>query len=139
MALTIAIVAYFLSVFGAGFALGVLRVLLLAPWFGERAAELLELPVMLVVIVFSARWVVRRFGGDRSPAAMLWVGLAAFGLMLAAELAVGVGLRGMSLSDSLLNKDPVSGSAYYAALLVFAVLPWAIRRQGLATLPHNPR
>jgi hypothetical protein len=139
MALTIAIINYFSLVFGAGFALGVLRVLFLAPWLGNRFAELLELSVMLLVIVLSARWIVCRFGGNLGPRAMLWIGLTAFGLMLVAELAVGIGLRGMSLSAALLNKDPVSGSAYYASLLVFTVLPWALRRQWLATMPHNAR
>lgn len=60
-------VAYFLLVFGAGFVLGTVRVLLILPLVGERAAELLEMPLMLTVIVFAARWMNRherrnRFG-----------------------------------------------------------------------------
>ncbi len=42
-----AAVFYFLLVFGAGFLLGIGRVLLIVPLLGERTAELLEMPLML--------------------------------------------------------------------------------------------
>jgi hypothetical protein len=45
--------AYFALVFGAGFVLGVLRVSFLVPRFGERIAELGEMPLMLAVIVIG--------------------------------------------------------------------------------------
>ncbi len=46
---------YFAAVFGAGFVLGTVRVLWLAPQLGARAAELLETPIMLVVMLVAAR------------------------------------------------------------------------------------
>jgi hypothetical protein len=52
---------YFALVFGVGFILGPIRILLIVPRLGERVAELLEAPVMLLVIIFAALWVVRRF------------------------------------------------------------------------------
>jgi hypothetical protein len=55
---------YFLMVFSAGFILGTIRVLCTAPAFGERAAELLESPVMLVMILVSARYNVFQFSVD---------------------------------------------------------------------------
>lgn len=55
-----AAVVYFALVFGAGFVLGPIRILFLVPRFGVRLAELMEFPVMLVVIVLAARWLVRR-------------------------------------------------------------------------------
>jgi len=33
------------------------------------------------------------------------------GLMLAGELAVGIGLRGMTATEVILNRGPVSGTA----------------------------
>jgi hypothetical protein len=118
-----AAVLYFLLVFGAGFVLGTGRVLLLVPLLGERAAELLEMPLMLIVVVIAARWVVRHRLEDRWTSLALSVGFIALGLMLAAELAVGVLLRGMSATEVFLNRDPVSGAAYYASLLLFAAMP----------------
>jgi hypothetical protein len=56
---------YFALVMGTGFAFGCVRVLLLVPRIGERYAELVEMPFMLLAIVVAARYVVRRF--DLSP------------------------------------------------------------------------
>ena len=55
-----AAVIYFAPVFGAGFVLGPIRILFLVPRFGVRLAEMMEFPVMLVVIVLAARWLVRK-------------------------------------------------------------------------------
>jgi predicted MFS family arabinose efflux permease len=52
---------YFMLVFGAGFVSGSIRVPFLVPRLGERAAELIEMPFMLVVIVLSAQFITRRF------------------------------------------------------------------------------
>ncbi len=118
---------YFLFVFGAGFVLGTGRVLIAVPLLGERVAELLEMPLMLAVIVATARWVVRhKLDGRQSSA--LSVGFIAMGFVLLADLAVGIWLRGMSATEVFLDRDPVSGTAYYAALLLFAVMPAIINR-----------
>lgn len=117
-----AAVLYFLLVFGAGFVLGTGRVLLVVPLLGERAAELLEMPLMFAVIVAAARWVVRHRLDSRQPSA-LPVGFIAMGFVLLADLVVGIWLRSMSPVEVFLNRDPVSGAAYYTALLLFAAMP----------------
>lgn len=118
---------YFLLVFGAGFVLGTGRVLILVPLFGDRTAELLEMPLMLGIIVAAARWVVHhKLDGRRSSA--LPVGFMAMGFVLLADLAVGIWLRGMSATEVFLDRDPISGAAYYVALLFFAVMPTIIVR-----------
>jgi hypothetical protein len=122
-----AAVLYFLLVFGAGFVLGIWRVLVVVPLLGERAAELLEMPLMLAVIVAAARWVVRHKLDDRLSS-VLSVGFIAMGFVLLADLAVGICLRGMSASEVFLDRDPISGAAYYTALLFFAVMPAFIVR-----------
>lgn len=107
--------------------LGTGRVLILVPLLGERTAELLEMPLMLAVIIAAARWVVRYKLDDRQSSALA-VGFISMGFVLLADLAVGVWLRGMSPTEVFLNRDPVSGAAYYAALLFFAVMPTIIVR-----------
>ena len=122
-------IIYFLLVFGAGFVLGTIRVLLIVPLVDDRAAELLEMPLMLVATVLAARWVTRRFPEPRTSPARLAIGGMALSLMLAAEMAVGIGLRGLTATEVILNKDPVSGAAYYVSLTLFAAMPWLISRR----------
>ena len=51
---------YFALVFGAGFVLGTIRTLWVVPRLGMRVAELMETPIMLVVTIAAARWIVHR-------------------------------------------------------------------------------
>lgn len=113
---------YFGIVFAAGFALALVRIPALVPRFGVRAAELLETPVMLAVIVFASRWLVRRHPRfDRGH--RLAAGVVALVLLLGAELAVAwlQGARGPA--QVLAERDPVSGSVYLASLVFFAIAP----------------
>lgn len=116
-------VLYFVLVFGAGFVLGPIRILWIVPHVGMRAAELMESPVMLVVIFASARWIVRHLGVPDTRADRLGMGLLALGLLLAAEFALGYLVFGLSITETILNKDPVSGTVYYLLLVVFALMP----------------
>ena len=119
---------YFLLVFGAGFLLGPIRVLWIVPAVGTRNAELLEAPIMLVVIVVAARWLVRRFALPSSAATRLGVGAVALGLLIAAEITVALRLRGLSFSEYLTGRDPVSGTVYRVLLVVFALMPLLVAR-----------
>ena len=112
---------YFLIVFGAGFILGPLRVFLIVPRTGIRLAELLEMPVMLTIIYFASGNINKRF--PLRAADRLGYGLLALAFVLAAELAVAVFVQGRSIHDAFLARDPVSGSAYYGVLIIFAILP----------------
>jgi hypothetical protein len=109
--------SYFALVFGAGFLLGSFRVPFLVPRLGERAAELLEAPVMLAVIFVAARHVVRRFG--LTAEASLFVGVLALALLIGAELILSAAM-GRNITD----RDPVSGAVFLASLTLYAVLPW---------------
>ena len=122
--------AYFAMVFGAGFVFGTVRVMWLVPMVGVRVAELAELPLMLAVVFFAARWVNRRFLTERDQSTRLTVGVVAFALLLLAELTLGVTLGGLTPKEVFLNHDPVSGTAYYLSLCVFALMPWCLGRMG---------
>lgn len=119
---------YVAVVLGTGFALGTVRVLLLAPRLGERVAELAEIPFMIAASSFAARWVVRRFALPPAAGIRLGVGLMALALMLAFEFGLVLELRGLTLTDYFATRDPVSGAAYYFALLLFALFPLLVPR-----------
>ena len=124
-------------VFGVGFALGAIRVTLLVPRLGERWAELLEMPLMLVAIFYAARFVVRRHPGV-TPAGQLQGGLLALAMMLAVELGIALPMRGLTLAEYLATRDPVSGTAYAASLVVFALMPWVLARRARTFLLEHP-
>ena len=125
---------YFAIVFGAGFVFGTVRVMWLVPTVGVRVAELTELPLMLAVVFFAARWVNRRFLTERDQSTRLTVGVVAFALLLLAELILGVTLGGLTpkevLKEVFLNHDPVSGTVYYLSLGAFALAPWYLAGLG---------
>jgi hypothetical protein len=125
-------VLYFLLVFGAGFILGTVRVLFLVPLLGDTAAELVEMPLMLGIIAASARWIVRHGLGEGRRSSALAVGFIALGMVLIADLAVGILLRGMSAAEVFLHRDAVTGTAYYISLLLFAAMPSIVVRLQLA-------
>jgi hypothetical protein len=52
-------ILYFALVFGAGFVLGPIRVFWVVPHLGERTAELVEMPIMFMVMIVAARRIVR--------------------------------------------------------------------------------
>ena len=121
-----AALAYFAIAFGTGFLLGPIRVLWLVPRVGERAAELIEMPIMLAVIIWAARWIVRRFATPAPASTRLTIGAIALSLMLAAEFGLVLRLRGISLAEYLATRDPVSGTVYYLMLILFALMPWLV-------------
>jgi len=119
-------VLYFGIVFGAGFVLGPIRILWVVPRFGPRMAELMEAPIMLAVTVIAARWIFRRLVLPPTPSIRLGMGCIALGFMLIAEFTLVVWLRGLSISEYLASRDPVSGTVYYGMLVVFAIMPLVV-------------
>lgn len=114
---------YFGVVFGVGFVLGAIRTLWIVPRIGNRKAELGELPFMIAVSFLAARYVVARLAIPPTPQPRLELGGVALALMLAAEFGLMLKLRRISLKEYFAERDPVSGTAYYLALLLFAILP----------------
>src|SRR5436309_5182473 len=114
---------YFALVFGAGFVLGPIRLLWLVPRFGTRTAELMEMPVMLVVITIAARWIIRRLAVPSAPSSRLGMGFLALGLLVAAEFGFVLRLRGLSINAYFADRDPVSGAVYCLMLAVYAIMP----------------
>lgn len=120
---------YFALTFAAGFVLGMVRVPFVVPRLGERTAELIEMPLMLLVVILSARFVVRRFRLDSTLATRLQVGLIALALLLAVEFSVVLALRGLTIGDYIATRDPIAGSAYAIMLVLFGLMPSLIDRR----------
>ena len=123
-----AAVLYFAIVFGAGFVLGPLRILWVAPRLGTRTAELIEAPIMLAISIVAAQWIVRRLAVPARTSSRAGMGIVALALMLTAEFSLMLWLRGISIHEYIATRDPVSGTVYYLSLGIFAILPWLIGR-----------
>ena len=117
-------VLYFAFVLGTGFVLGSIRVPFLVPRLGERWAELAEMPIMAVVIFYSASYILRRFPEINQAWNSLLVGFLALALSVCAELGLATLLQEQSLVEYIGSQDKVSGSVYLVMLLVFALMPW---------------
>ena len=122
-------VLYFALVFGVGFVLGSVRTLWVVPRFGARIAELMETPIMFVVTIVAAWWVVRRLAVPPKPSNRLGMGCIGLGLMLVVEFTLVLWLRGLSVNEYLANRDPVSGTVYYLMLGVFCIMPLLVARR----------
>ena len=114
---------YFAIVLGTGFILGMFRVPFLVPRIGERWAELAEMPIMAVVIFFSADYLLRRFPEICTPGRSLVAGFLALLLSVATELALATVLQDRTLAEFISSRDKISGSVYIALLIVFAFMP----------------
>jgi len=103
--------------------LGAIRIMWVVPRFGIRMAELMEAPIMFVVTILAARWIVRRLAVLPKVSSRLGMGCVGLGLMLVAEFTLVLWLRGLSISEYLASRDPVSGTVYYVMLGVFCMMP----------------
>ncbi len=122
-------VIYFALVFGAGFVLGTIRVLILAPRMEARYAELIEIPVMLVVIYLSAKYVVSSMQPLQARLPYLITGLGALLLLLVLEFTLVLGMRQMSLDQYLESRDEWAFAAYILSLIIFALMPLFLGKQ----------
>ena len=126
--------SYFALVFLAGFVLGFIRVLLLVPEIGERYAELLEMPLMLLAIYLSAKLIVIRFATLPRDSAYLVVGVLALLLLLVIEFTLVMELREISLAEYIASRDPISGTTYVVSLFIYMLMPFLIAKKFL----HKP-
>jgi hypothetical protein len=120
--------AYFALVFAAGFALGTLRVALVAPTLGPVAATAVELPLMLGLAWFVCRWLVGRFALPPRAAPRLVMGGVAFTLLMLAEYAVSALLLGRALGEHLATYRALAAQLGLAAQIAFALFPLVVGR-----------
>src|SRR5574338_1423904 len=118
---------YFVLVFAVGLLLGPIRVLWLEPVLGPTIAVLCETPLLIAAMAFGARaaprWTQMRGGWM----AYLAMGLIALALQQVADLSIGFGLRGITLSEQLAFFATPPGYIYAFNLIVFALAPLVMR------------
>lgn len=124
-----AALSYFVIVFITGCLLGTIRVLYGVPQFGLRAAELIEMPFMLIAMVSAAYLTIQKMSIPSTLWARLEMGLMALMFLLLAEFGAVLQLRGLSFADYLANRDPISGTIYYIMLFVFVAVPCFISQK----------
>jgi len=119
-------VLYFALVFAAAFALGTVRTFWLEPALGETWAVACEVPILITVMLFAARFVVGRMKPAPKVSHTLTVGIIGLVLQQIAELAL-VLASGETLASHLAYLQTPAGLIYLAALLVFLLMPSLVR------------
>ncbi len=120
--------AYGILVFGVGFALGTIRVLLVVPRVGPTVAVLFEMPVILGASWWISHLCVVRFKVSRAVAARLVMGLAAFLVLMLAEASLSVVLFERSVAEYLAALASVPGAIGLTGQVAFAGFPLAQAR-----------
>jgi hypothetical protein len=126
MRVVIAALFYFAIVFGVGMALGPIRVLWLEPHLGTTLAVVSEAPFLLAAMLLAARWVPRWVGVGTGLAPLAVMGIGALALQQAADLGVGIWLRGLTPAEQFSVFTTPAGAVYLALLVIFAALPAAL-------------
>jgi hypothetical protein len=116
--------AYALIVFAIGFALGAIRVLVLAPHLGATTSVVLETPIMLAFSWKVSRWSTRRFNLQPDRRSRLLMGIAALFVLVVAELGVAVFAFGESPAQYVSGIGSIAGGIGVAAQICFAGFPW---------------
>jgi hypothetical protein len=116
-------VVYALAVFVVGFALGTIRVLLVAPRTGPTAAVLLEAPLMLCASWWVSRRCIRYFRVVPAPRARALMGTVAFVFLMLEEWALAAVVFRSSAVAYLSSFASSQGAIGLAAQLAFAFIP----------------
>lgn len=114
---------YFALLFVLGFLLGTIRVLLIAPRFGEAAAVLLELPVMLAASWLVCRALIMRMALPPLLPLGIVMGATAFLMLITAEWALSLTLFERTLSETAAHYRTLPGAVGLAGQVAFAFFP----------------
>lgn len=121
MAVIITAIAYFVTVFAFAFAMGVARILVIAPLIGTTAAVLVEVPILLVVSWVIARRLLR--DRDLTLRPLIAVGTIAFVLTMASEAMLSELMRGQIAGEWAATVATPIGLVGLAGQLGFAAIP----------------
>jgi hypothetical protein len=125
-------IGYFAIVFAAGFVLGAVRTLVLAPRIGALGAVLTELPLMLIVARMACLWLVARFDVGSFWTECLLMGVVAFVLLMLAELVLSLAVFGGTVAGFVAELGTPEGAIGLAGQVAFAAMPLLVGRRLLA-------
>lgn len=114
---------YFLTLFSLGFALGTIRVMVVAPRVGQFAATCAEVPVMLAAAFFVCRWAVRRWQVPLTMAIRWAMALWFLALLLSFEMLLGASLFGRTVAEQWATLATPAGALGLSAQILTALLP----------------
>lgn len=121
-------VVYTAGVFAIAFAVGAVRVTVLAPQMGATLAVILEAPVVLSASWLLSRWCTRRFKVSDDSRTRVLMGVVAFAVLMLLELGVSALAFGETLEHFLANYATAPGALGLAMQVCFAAIPWAQAR-----------
>lgn len=125
----IAGLVYFIALFTLGFVMGTVRVLFVAPRFGQLVATLAEVPVMLVAALFACRWAIRRWQVSRAASARWAMVLLFLALLVIFEALLGVALFGRTPVQQWAALATSAGMLGLSAQFIAALLPMFVGRR----------
>jgi hypothetical protein len=131
-------VVYFLIIFALRWILGPIRVLWAVSRFGRIPAPVLEGIIMLIAMFVSARWIISPFEVAPALPKAIGIGLVALAILLPAELARALWLRGLPLREYVASFENIPGVISLVLFLLFAAMPalvTMIRRGGVGAAP----
>ena len=105
---------------------------MVTPAVGLTNALLIETPIMAVVSYFAARLVLDRTPEARTPGDRLFIGCAAFILLLIAEEAMSRILRGISIFTLWADFELLAAIANIVGLVLFMLMPLFVARKRTA-------
>jgi hypothetical protein len=114
---------YFLLVFALGWILGPIRELWAVPRFGRVMALLAEAVIMLITMMVSSRWVIRRFDVPLTLGSTIPMGLVALAILAPAEIAGVLWVRGQSFQEYVASFVTAPGAISLVMFLLFAAMP----------------
>jgi hypothetical protein len=122
--------AYFAAIFALGFGLGIARTAALSafPHLNDFSAVALEVPIMLAAAWFMCREICARLGVAATVPARATMGLVAFALLMACELAFAFLLFGETPRDYVTQIVQPANTLGLVGQVAFALIPLAQAR-----------
>ena len=124
---------YYAAVFTFAFAMGIVRVLVVAPRLGSTVAVLLEMPVVVMASWLVARRLLRNRCFELTQRGAM--GATAFTLTMASEAALSVIMLGQGMTDWAAALATPLGLAGLAGQVAFAAMPLFLGHGPTDTLP----